>query len=138
MKYVILVLLSISAAAQAQCLHYQVGYQPTQIGNVMLKAPAQEICFESRNGLESIMTLKDEQGMTLASFISDIKAQGRCEGLCQDLEITKGFAYDSDTNPAGTKVSIEAPRNPELGVSMGTLTVQAGKGFPVKAIVIGN
>lgn len=163
MKLTFAFLLFAGLSAHAECLRIQQNQSPSQIGNVQLSNPATLVCFE--NYLQSEEKMFDQidtveksritfvgsvshdigwaetivQDEVLAEFHGVITSQTRCATLCQqDVTIESGGSPVSDTNPAGTRISVSLQNKPELGVKMGTMTVQAGKDFPKKYIVIGD
>lgn len=141
MKKLVLLFMVASSMASAACFNFVNGKGPERLGNFRFTAPATRLCLQTVNrfGGGSVPSLKfsDAEG-DLAVAGAEVTAQGRCASLCKELTLTSGNINGANVNLSGIRVSITTDLDPHLGMLNGVVTIQAGRDFPQKYLILGS
>lgn len=135
---IVLVSIVVAANAKAACFNFVNGEGPSQIGNFGLANTAKSICVQSvgsfgRSYLS--VSLNDESG-ELAVVTGEESATGRCAGFCKQVTLTSGNINGSNVDLSGAQLEFQVEKDMHLGVSKGSLKIQAGRDFPQEYLLI--
>lgn len=133
-KYILgLVILASTSGASAAvtCFNFVNGQGPQKIANFAFGAPATRVCVSPVN-----VVFSDSIG-DLAQVGHEITGAGRCAGVCHEFTLNYGNINGENVDLSGATISITAEVDAHLGMLNGVLTIQAGRNFPEKFLILG-
>lgn len=125
-----LAIIATTSGASAACFNFVNGNGPRQIGQFHLAGTATSICVKSVNGFAGSHTqvnLFDSRGDLLI-------ASGT--GSENQISLYSGNINDRNEEMRGIQIVINTERDSRLGITKGTLSIQAGRDFPQKFVII--
>lgn len=118
----------VTSHAFADCYNFVNGNGPQQIGNVQLYGTAGKVCV-----LPSELQFYVQGGLVYAEILS--ASQSRSGDQAQ-YTLGRVEVNNQLFNATSAVVTIQTSSNNHLGLAQGVLTIQAGRGFPEKYLIM--
>lgn len=128
-----------TSGASAVCFNFVNGKGPQRVGNYQLAATATKVCVNtvSGGGSYTSVRLSDSEGDLVVSA-GEVIAAGRCPGFCKQMTLSSANINGENVDLSGTLIVFEAEADSTLGITKGIMSIEAGRDFAQKYLIIGE